>query len=385
MTLPVYLDNHSTTRVDDRVLAAMVPFFTEHYGNAASRQHKFGWTAEAAVNRSRKQIATLLHCAPEELLFTSGATESINLALKGLAEAHAGTKHHIVTAATEHRAVLDSCQRLKEVGFEVSVLPVDGAGRVDPDDVGRAIRPDTLCVSIMAANNEIGTIAPLEAVAEVCRTRGVVFHTDATQAVPSINVNLETSHIDLLSLSGHKCYGPKGVGVLYVRKGIALEAQIDGGGHQSGLRSGTLDVPGIVGIGQAASLLSSSMTDDSRRVAALRDEYWSLLSSTLDGLEQRGDLSRRLPGNLNMTFRGVSADRLMMEAKDVCFSTGAACSSGLPGPSHVLKAIGVSDADAACTVRFGLGRFTTAEEIHFAAETIIRVVRGLRARAGAAA
>ncbi len=380
MVNPVYLDNHSTTRMDERVLEAMLPYFTERYGNASSRQHAFGWTAEAAIEKARKQVADMIGCSIGEIVFTSGSTESINLALKGLLEAHTGSRGHVVTVATEHAAVLDTCRRLCDFGFSVTILPVDGKGNVDLDGIVRAITPDTLCVSVMAANNEIGTIAPLASIGAICRAHNVFFHTDATQAIPHVFLNVEKAGIDLLSLSAHKFYGPKGVGALYMKHGVAIEAQIDGGGHQRGSRSGTLDVPGIVGMGEAAALVTAQCAEDAARESELRDLFIEKLEAGVDGVMLHGDLESRLPNNASITFDGVTAERLMMTVGEVAFSSGAACSSGSPGPSHVLRAIGLPADVAQSTVRFGFGRFTTREETLFAADRLVAGVRSLRGR-----
>ena len=366
MRPPVYLDNHATTRVDPRVVEAMVPLLQEDYGNAASRQHAFGWKAEAAVEIARTRLAKLVGALPEEVVFTSGATESINLALKGVAEARRGRGNRIVIAATEHRAVIDTAARLSNYGFEVTVLGVDRTGLVDPAEVGRAIGPQTILVSVMAANNEIGTLAPLEAIGRICRDRGVLFHADAAQAAGKVPVDFNEMNIDLLSLSAHKMHGPKGVGALVVRNGVSLKPQVDGGGHERGLRSGTLNVPAIAGFGLAAEIAGTEMQTESARVGALRDRLVAGLSNAIEGLRVNGHAARRLTNNTNITFPGVAADALMMAMKDIAVSSGSACSSASPGPSHVLLAIGLSPEEARASLRFGLGRFTTAEEIEYA-------------------
>ena len=377
---PIYLDNHATTRVDERVVAAMLPYFSEMYGNASSRQHEFGWKAEAAVERARAQVAALIGAQPQEIVFTSGATESINLALKGLAENAPPGRTHLVTVVTEHSAVLDSCDRLERAGFEVTRVKVDGWGLVDPDDIRRAITPRTFAVSVMTANNEIGTIAPVGAIGSLCSESGIAFHTDATQAAAAVPLHVGPMNIDLLSLSAHKFYGPKGVGALYVRSGIRPSPQIDGGGHERGFRSGTLNVPGIVGLGMAAELARREGAGDAKREQELRDDFVGRLSADLEGLTVNGHPDLRLPNNASITVEGVRADRLMLDVREVAMSTGSACSSSSPRPSHVLEAIGLGPAGLASTVRFGLGRFTTREEIEKAAECIIAFVR--RARAG---
>ncbi len=378
MNLPIYLDNHATTRVDDRVLSAMLPYFSERFGNASSRQHQYGWEAEAAVETARSRVASLIGAQAEEIVFTSGATESINLALKGLAEASAPAKTELVTAVTEHHAVLDTAARLEKAGFSVVRLPVDRHGLVDPDDVRRALSPRTFAVSIMTANNEIGTVAPIAGIGAVCRERGIPFHTDATQAAPHLPLNVEAMSVDLLSLTAHKMYGPKGAGILYVRSGLRPVPQIDGGGQERGLRSGTLNVPGIVGLGMASHLAGVEGPEDARREAGQRDTLLRLLSSRIDGLSLNGHPVHRLPNNASLTLRGVRSDRLMMDVKEVAMSAGSACSSATAHPSHVLAAIGLTPAMAAGTVRIGLGRFTTDEEIQAAADLLAAAVSKLR-------
>jgi cysteine desulfurase len=381
MKLPVYLDNHATTRVDPRVIEVMVPLMSEGYGNSASRQHEFGWRAEAEVERARASVASLVGAQPEEIVFTSGATESINLALKGLAEARGSRGNHIVTAATEHKAVLDVCARLERMGFRVTTLSVDGEGLVDPEDVKKAITSATILVSIMTANNEIGTIAPVEEIGAICRAKGVPFHTDATQAAGKIPLDVDAMHIDMLSLSAHKMYGPKGVGALYVRSSansLKIEPQIDGGGHERGLRSGTLNVPGIAGFGKAASLAATEMRFESRQLGMLRDRLVEGLSAAVDGLRVNGHLTRRLPHNANVTIPGVNADALMMAMKDVAVSSGSACSSATPEPSHVLQAIGLGREEVLSSLRFGLGRFTAEEEIDYAVRRVSEAAVAIR-------
>lgn len=383
MRLPIYLDNHATTRVDDRVVQAMLPYFTEKYGNASSRQHEYGWTAEGAVGVARARIASLVSASPSEIVFTSGATESINLAIKGIAESLQDRGDHVVTAATEHRAVLDTVDHLERHGFRVTRLPVDRHGLVDPADVAKALTGRTILVTIMAANNEIGTIAPIEEIGKVCRSRGVVFHTDATQAVGKIPVSVRSASIDLMSFSAHKMYGPKGVGALYIRNSrpaMRLAAQMDGGGHERGLRSGTLNVPGIVGFGSAAELAMREMSRDAEQTAWLRDRLVSALVDELPEITVNGHPSQRLPNNASLTFGGVDADRLMMDMKDLAVSTGSACSTETPAPSHVLQAIGLSNGAVRGTLRFGLGRFTTEEEVSYAIKRIIETVGKARAK-----
>ncbi len=380
-SLPIYLDNNSTTRVDPRVVDVMLPYFSEHYGNAASKQHEFGWRAEAAVEHARNQIADLIGATSKEIIFTSGATESINLALKGYFEARARSGGHLITAATEHKAVLDSCNRLTHAGVNVSILDVDSFGMVAMDDLKNAITAQTILVSIMMANNEIGTIAPIAEMGRICREHNVVLHVDGTQAVGKIPVSVLEMNIDLMSFSAHKMYGPKGVGALYVRSAspkINLSSQIDGGGHERNLRSGTLNVPAIAGFGEAASIAKNEMHEERKRTSTLRDE---LVDGILGGIEDsflNGHPSERLPNNANITFRGADADKVMMEMKDVAVSSGSACSSALPEPSHVLRAIGLNIQDAKSSIRFGVGRFTTKEEINYVIGRVRDVVERVR-------
>jgi cysteine desulfurase len=384
MTIPVYLDNHATTRVDGRVIRLMTSLMEEGYGNAASLQHEFGWRAEAAVEQARRRVGALIGALPEEIIFTSGATESVNLALKGVAMADRRAGARIITAVTEHRAVLDTCSRLERDGFQVVRLPVDPCGMVDPDDVRRAMTGETILVSVMMANNEIGTIAPVSAIGALCRERGVPFHTDATQAVGKIPVDMHAMQIDLLSLSAHKMYGPKGTGALAVRRGppaIRILPQIDGGGHEHGLRSGTLNVPGIAGFGLAAEIAGSVMGEESARLSALRDRLVHGTLECIPGVRINGHPALRLPHNANITFPGAHADAVMMAMKDIAVSSGSACSSALSEPSHVLRAIGLDREEAACSLRFGLGRFTTEEEIAYAIGRVNETVRRIAAHA----
>ncbi len=380
----VYLDNHATTQADARVVAAMLPYFTETYGNAASRQHEFGWLAEAAVERSRKQVAELVGGLPEEVIFTSGATESINLALRGVAAAAPAGGIHIVTVVTEHRAVLDTIRDLERTGIACTLLPVDRFGRVDPEHVRASLRPGTVLVSVMAANNEIGTLAPLREIGNLCRERGILLHTDATQAAGRIPLRMSELGVDLLSLSAHKLHGPKGVGALVVRSGrpnAALLPQITGGGHERGMRSGTLNVPGIVGFGVAAELALHEGLDGQPAIALRRDRLVQMLEERLDDVSVNGHPTLRLANNASVTFAHANADAVMMAMKDVAVSSGAACSSALPGPSHVLQAIGLSREDASSTLRFGLSKFTTDDDIEFAAGRVSAAVERVRARA----
>jgi cysteine desulfurase len=390
VTTPVYMDNHATTRVDPRVVAAMLPFFGERYGNAGSTSHSFGWEARDAVDAARESVAAALGAAPREIVFTSGATESNNLAIRGLAERARRRGNHIVTVATEHRAVLDPIARLGRRGFEVTILPVEPhassrAGSISPQDVRDALRDDTLLVSVMLANNEIGTIAPLAAIASVCHERGVPLHCDATQAVGRIEVGVEELEVDLLSFSAHKMYGPKGVGGLYVRRRerpLRLEPLLDGGGQEGGLRSGTLNVPGIVGLAKALELCRQEMENERPRLAELRDRlHRGLLAAVPDArlngpaLDQAG---LRLAGNLNMSFPFVDGEALMMSMRDLAVSSGSACTSADPEPSHVLRALGLADDLVRSSLRFGLGRFNTAEEVDFAAALVGEAVERLR-------
>jgi cysteine desulfurase len=381
---PLYLDYHATTPVDPRVLDAMLPYFTERFGNAASRQHAFGWEAQKAVDRGREEVAALLGASAAEVVFTSGASESNNLAIKGAAHALREGGDHIVTAVTEHKSVLDSCKRLESEGWRVTWLGVDREGSIDLDELRAAITDRTVLVSIMAANNEIGVIQPLAEIGEIARARGVLFHTDAAQAAGKIPIDVAAMRIDLLSLTGHKYYGPKGAGALYVRRArprLKLASQIDGGGHENGFRSGTLNVPGIVGLGAAAEICRKEMADEATRLGALRDRLLERLERDAGGLRVNGPLgARRLPHNLHVSFSGVEAEALLMALGDLAVSTGAACSSGSHAPSHVLEAIGAVGERAGASIRFGLGRTTTQADVDFAAGRVSTVVRSLRAR-----
>ena len=377
---PIYLDNHATTRVDPRVLDAMLPYFSEIYGNAASISHRFGWDAGDAVEAARGKIAELFNTDARNVIFTSGATEANNLALKGVLHA-APPGSHLITAAAEHKAVLDPAKRLSRSGFEVTVLPVDQYGMVDPQQIAESLRPHTVLVSIMSANNEVGTLNDIAEIAALCRERGVHFHTDAAQSAGKLPLDLSTTPFDLLSLSGHKIYGPKGIGVLFVRHGsprIKLEPQLDGGGHERHLRSGTLPVPLIVGLGRACELCGETMVDEAARLLELRERLWTGLQDRLDGLTINGHPEQRLPGNLNVSFDGVEGDALMNSMREIAVSSGSACTSADPQPSHVLRAMGVSDALTRASLRFGLGRFNTTEEIDRAVEVVVAAVHGLR-------
>jgi cysteine desulfurase len=381
MTTPIYLDNHATTKVDPRVVEAMQPYLTENYGNASSKHHEFGWKAEAAVEDARRQIAHLIGAKSQEIIFTSCATESINLALKGITEANTSKGNHIITAATEHEAVLDTCRRLEKYGFSVTYLPVDRTGLINPEDVKRAITGKSILVTVMMANNEIGTIAPIAEIGAICREAGVFFHTDATQAVGKIPVDVVALNVDLMSFSAHKMYGPKGLGALYVRTTtpkISISVQIDGGGHERGMRSGTLNVPAIVGFGKAAAVARAELISDMTRVSSLRNVLEEGILSQLDNAAVNGNADTRLPNNTNMMFRGVMADRLIMDMKDIAVSTGSACSSAFPEPSHVLRAVGLNDEDVLSSIRFGLGKYTTREEIGYTINRVVQTVKAIR-------
>jgi cysteine desulfurase len=379
--MPVYLDNHATTPLDPRVLASMMPYFTGRFGNAASRSHAFGWEAEQAVEESRRAIAALIGASPQEIVFTSGATESDNLAIKGAVEASAGKGDHIVACAIEHKAVLDVCRKLAQRGLRVTIVPVDRDGLVDPGDIAAAIDDRTILVSIMYANNEVGTIQPVAEIGRICRERGVLFHCDAAQAVGKVPVNVAEDNIDLLSISAHKLYGPKGVGALYVRRRnprVRLVPQIDGGGHERGMRSGTLNVPGIVGLGEGCDICRREMAEESERLCRLRDRLHRKLEAGLDDISVNGSIEHRLPNNLNISFAGVEAESLMMGMSEIAVSTGSACTSATVEPSYVLKAMGIDDDRAHSSIRFGLGRFNTEEEIDYAASRAIEVAKKLR-------
>ena len=381
MKLPIYLDYHATTPVDPEVLKEMLPYFTHVFGNAASRNHEFGWTAEAAVEKARRQIARLIGASEKEIIFTSGATESNNLALTGIAEMYREKGNHIITSPIEHKAVLDTCHYLEQKGFKVTYLKVDQYGQINPEDVRRAITPETILVSIMAANNEIGTINPIAAIGKICKEKGVFFHSDAVQAVGRVPVDVEKMSVDLLSLTAHKIYGPKGVGALYVRRKsprVRLAPLLHGGGHERGMRSGTLNVPGIVGFGKAAEMAGRLMSEEMQRVSHLRDLLWEKIKANLDEVYLNGHSIERLPNNLNVSFAYVEGESLMMGMKELAVSSGSACTSASLEPSYVLKHMGVGEDLAHTSIRFGLGRFTTAEEVDYAAEKVIETVRKLR-------
>jgi cysteine desulfurase len=378
--LPIYLDHHATTPVDPRVLQAMLPYFSTEFGNPASTTHEFGRRAAAACEHARQQVATLIGAEPKEIIFTSGATESCNLAIKGVAAAHAKRGNHLITAVTEHHAVLDPCKRLAREGFEVTFLPVDRFGLVDPGDVRRAISDKTILISIMAANNEIGTLAPIAEIGRIARERGVLFHTDAAQAVGKIPLDVRAMYIDLLSVSAHKLYGPKGVGALHVRRRppLRLMPLFDGGGHERNLRSGTLPAPLLVGLGKACELAGAEMAAESARLRALRDRLQRGLEAQIEESRLNGHPTQRLPGNLNLSFAYVEGEALLMSMKDVAVSSGSACTSANPEPSYVLKAIGLSDDLAHASIRFGLGRFNTEEEVDYTIGCVTETVDRLR-------
>ncbi|WP_211365468.1 IscS subfamily cysteine desulfurase [Polyangium fumosum] len=382
MQIPIYMDYHATTPVDPRVVEAMLPYFNARFGNAASRSHVFGWTAEEAVSRSREILAKLVGASnPKEIVFTSGATESNNLAIKGVAELYKEKGNHIVTTVIEHKAVLDTCKRLEKQGYEVTYLPVGKDGRVDPDDVAKAITDKTILVSVMLANNEVGTVQPIAEIGKITRSRGVLLHSDAVQGVGKVPFDVEAMHVDLASITAHKMYGPKGVGGLYVRRSkprVRLVAQMDGGGHEYGMRSGTLNVPGIVGFARAAEIMLEEGRAESERLLALREKLRRRITSELDEVIVNGSLEHRLPGNLNLSFAFVEGEAMIMAIKDVAVSSGSACTSASLEPSYVLHAMGIGDDLAHSSIRFGLGRFTTEEEVDYVADLVIRKVNKLR-------
>ena len=381
MKLPIYMDNHATTQVDPRVLDAMLPYFQADFGNAASRNHVFGWKAEEAVEQAREQIARLIGASEKEIIFTSGATESNNLAIKGVAEFYQSKGDHIITAVTEHKAVLDSCKALERRGVRVTYLPVDKEGRVDPSEVEKAITDRTVLITIMLANNEVGTIHPVAEIGRIAHAKGVIFHCDAVQGVGKIPVDVEQMNIDLLSLTAHKIYGPKGVGALYVRRKnprVRLTPLIDGGGHERGMRSGTLNVPGIAGLGKACEISREEMPAESQRILGLREQLHQRLDQELEAVFLNGSREHRLPGNLNVSFAYVEGESLLMGLKDVAVSSGSACTSASLEPSYVLRALGVGEDLAHTSIRFGIGRFNTAEEVDYVADLVIEKVKRLR-------
>jgi cysteine desulfurase len=381
LKLPIYLDYHATTPVDPRVLDAMVPYFTQHFGNAASRNHSFGWEAEEAVETARKQVADLVGATAKEIIFTSGATESNNLAIKGVAEMYREKGNHVITCVTEHKAVIDTCKKLEKQGARVTYLPVQKDGRISLDELREAITDKTILITIMTANNEIGVLQPIAEIGAIAKEKGILFHTDAVQAVGKVPVSVNELKVDLLSLSAHKMYGPKGVGALYVRRRnprVLLSEQISGGGHERGMRSGTLNVPGIVGLGKAAELCRLEMATEGERLRGLRDYLHEQLNAHLDELYVNGSMEHRLPHNLNVSFAYVEGESLLMGINDVAVSSGSACTSASLEPSYVLKALGAGDDLAHSSIRFGLGRFTTKEEVDYVVQKLTSVVRRLR-------
>lgn len=381
MKLPIYMDNHATTQMDPRVFEVMKPYFLDIYGNAASRNHSFGWEAEEAVEKSRKQVADLIGATAKEIVFTSGATESNNLAIKGVAEMYAEKGNHIITQVTEHKAVLDTCKRLEKDGVRVTYLPVRKDGLIDLDQLRNAITDKTILISIMYANNEIGVVQPIAEIGKIAKEKGVLFHTDAVQAVGKIPVNVIAENIDLLSLSGHKFYGPKGVGALYVRRRsprVQITAQMDGGGHERGMRSGTLNVPGIAGLGAAAEIARKEMAEESKRLRHLRDKLKDRIMNELDEVYVNGTMEHHLPHSLNLSFAYVEGESLLMGVNDIAVSSGSACTSATLEPSYVLKALGAGDDIAHSSIRFGLGRFNTEEEVEYVGDKVVDVVKKLR-------
>lgn len=377
----IYMDHHATTPVDRRVLEAMLPYFSEKFGNAASVTHAYGWEAEAAVETARGQVAAIIGAEPKEIVFTSGATEADNLALKGVAAALVDRGDHIITNVVEHKAVIDSARWLESKGTRITWLPVDGDGLVDPESVREAITDRTILISVMAANNEVGTVQPIRAIGQIARERGVLFHTDAAQAAGRIPLNVDRDHIDLLSISAHKIYGPKGIGALYVRRRkprARLKPLLDGGGHERGLRSGTLPVPLIVGFGEALAIAAEEMETESERLAALRDRLLHAIIENCPDVQVNGTMAHRLPNNLNLSFASVEGEGILMDMKDVALSSGSACSSAHIEPSYVLKAMGRTDESAQSSIRFGLGRSTTAAEVDHVARRIVEAVARLR-------
>ena len=381
MKLPIYMDYHATTPVDPRVLEAMLPYFTKVFGNAASRNHPFGWEAEEAVEKARKQVADLIGANAKEVIFTSGATESNNLAIKGVAEMYREKGNHVITCVTEHKAVIDTCKKLEKQGCRVTYLPVQKDGRIDLDELRAAITDKTILITIMTANNEIGVLQPIAEIGAIAKEKGILFHTDAVQAAGKVPFSVTEMKVDLASISAHKMYGPKGVGALYVRRRnprVLLAEQISGGGHERGMRSGTLNVPGIVGLGKAAELCKAEMAADAERLRALRDRLNAALHRNLDELYINGSMEHRLPHNLNISFAYVEGESLLMGINDVAVSSGSACTSASLEPSYVLKALGAGDDLAHSSIRFGLGRWTTDEEVDYVVEKLTSVVKRLR-------
>ncbi len=379
--LPIYMDNHATTPMDPRVLEEMLPYFREKFGNAASRNHSFGWVAEEGVETARERVAKLIGAATKEIIFTSGGTESDNLAIKGVAEMYKEKGNHIITAVTEHKAVLDSCKRLEKNGYRVTYLPVQKDGLIDLEDLKHAMDDKTILVTIMAANNEIGVIQAIAEIGKLCHERGVIFHTDAAQAVGRMPIDVIKQNIDLASISGHKMYGPKGTGALYVRHknpSVQISAIIDGGGHERAMRSGTLNVPGIVGLGKACAIATEEMPHESCRLAGLRNRLKDRIMNRLDGCYINGSMEHRLPGNLNVSFADVEGESLLMGINDVAVSSGSACTSAMVEPSYVLKALSVGDDLAHSSIRFGIGRFNTETEVDYVADRVVETVQRLR-------
>lgn len=378
LKLPLYLDNNATTPVDPEVLKAMMPYFSVHYGNAASRTHSFGWVAEEAVKRAREQVAALINAAAKEIIFTSGATEAINLALKGVFEVYHSAGKHIITCCTEHKAVLDTCKHLEKQGAEITYLPVNDEGMIDLQLMEASIRPDTVLIAVMLANNETGVLQPVKDIGNIAKKHAVLFFTDATQAIGKIPVDVQADNIDLLCMSAHKMYGPKGTGALYVRSRnprVKLTAQIDGGGHENGMRSGTLNVPGIVGLGKSCEMVMSTMNEEAARIAVMRDRLETALTAT-GKVFVNGSTRWRMPNVTNLRFTGVSGNKLLTEInRTIAVSSGSACTSANPQPSHVLKAMSLTDEQAKSSVRFALGRFTTAEEIDYSIDTVKKILQ----------
>ncbi|HNN94250.1 MAG TPA: IscS subfamily cysteine desulfurase [Pseudomonadota bacterium] len=380
VNLPIFMDYHSTTPVDPRVVETMVPYFTTFFGNAASRNHSFGWAAEKACDTAREQVAALIGASGKEMIWTSGATESNNLAIKGAAHFYKDRGNHIITTQVEHKSVLDSCKRLENEGFEVTYLPVEADGSVSPERLRAAMTDRTILVSIMLANNEIGTVNDLPTLGAIVKERGALFHTDAVQGVGKVPFDVDSSHVDLLAMTGHKIYAPKGVGALYIRRKprVRIEQQMDGGGHERGMRSGTLNVPGIVGFGKACEIMRTEGAEESQRIGALRDRLKQSIMSRLPEVYVNGSLTSRLAGNLNLSFAFVEGEGLLMALKDVALSSGSACTSASLEPSYVLRALGIGEELAHTSIRFGLGRWTTAEEVDFVADLVVGKVRKLR-------
>lgn len=381
LKLPIYMDNHATTPCDPRVFEAMAPYFTEIFGNSASRNHAFGWAAEEAVENSRKQIANLIGATGKEIIFTSGATEGDNLAIKGVADMYYERGDHIITVVTEHKAVLDTCKKLEKRGFRVTYLPVGSDGLISPDDVKNAITDKTILVSVMMANNEIGVIQPIAEIGKVCKERGILFHTDATQAVGKVPFDVNALNVDLASFSAHKMYGPKGVGGLYVRRKnprVMLVPMMDGGGHERGMRSGTLNITGIVGLGKACELASQEMEQETEHIFSLRERLRTGIMNELPDVYINGHATERLAGNLNISFAYVEGESLLMGINDIAVSSGSACTSASLEPSYVLKALGVGEELAHSSIRFGLGRFNTVEEVDYTIGRVNEAVNRLR-------